>query len=377
MPELHLNTQAVHAGYEPEKQFGSVSQPLILTTTFERENGVPREHIYTRSENPNRISLETKLAILEGGADAIAFASGQAAAFAVFQAVLEPGAHVLIPDDCYHGIRTLFAQVYQGWQINCEEVDMSVVSNVADAIRPETKLIWIETPTNPKLKIFDIQGIAKVAAEKGIPVACDNTWATPFFQRPFELGVDIVMHSTTKYFGGHSDILGGAVILKEKGSIAARIRAIQGTGGGVPSPFDCWLLNRSLATFPLRMPVHSSNAQALAQFLHHQPAIERVYYPGLPTHPNHEIAKAQMQGGFGGMLSIEVKGGMEKAIELAENLHIFTHATSLGGVESLIEHRRSAEGLHPRSPDNLLRVSVGIEFVGDLIRDFEQALARL
>lgn len=377
MPELHLNTQAVHAGYEPEKQFGSVSQPLILTTTFERENGVPREHIYTRSENPNRISLETKLAILEGGADAIAFASGQAAAFAVFQAVLEPGAHVLIPDDCYHGIRTLFAQVYQGWQINCEEVDMSVVSNVADAIRPETKLIWIETPTNPKLKIFDIQGIAKVAAEKGIPVACDNTWATPFFQRPFELGVDIVMHSTTKYFGGHSDILGGAVILKEKGSIAARIRAIQGTGGGVPSPFDCWLLNRSLATFPLRMPVHSSNAQALAQFLHHQPAIERVYYPGLPTHPNHEIAKAQMQGGFGGMLSIEVKGGMGKAIELAENLHIFTHATSLGGVESLIEHRRSAEGLHPRSPDNLLRVSVGIEFVGDLIRDFEQALARL
>ncbi|HPH18090.1 MAG TPA: PLP-dependent aspartate aminotransferase family protein [Haliscomenobacter sp.] len=377
MPELHLNTQAVHAGYEPEKQFGSVSQPLILTTTFERENGVPREHIYTRNENPNRISLETKLAILEGGADAIAFASGQAAAFAVFQAVLEPGAHVLIPDDCYHGIRTLFAQVYQGWQINCEEVDMSVVSNVADAIRPETKLIWIETPTNPKLKIFDIQGIAKVAAEKGIPVACDNTWATPFFQRPFELGVEIVMHSTTKYFGGHSDILGGAVILKEKGSIAARIRAIQGTGGGVPSPFDCWLLNRSLATFPLRMPVHSSNAQALAQFLHHQPAIERVYYPGLPTHPNHEIAKAQMQGGFGGMLSIEVKRGMEKAIELAENLHIFTHATSLGGVESLIEHRRSAEGLHPRSPDNLLRVSVGIEFVGDLIRDFEQALARL
>lgn len=377
MPELHLNTQAVHAGYEPEKQFGSVSQPLILTTTFERENGVPREHIYTRNENPNRISLETKLAILEGGADAIAFASGQAAAFAVFQAVLEPGAHVLIPDDCYHGIRTLFAQVYQGWQINCEEVDMSVVSNVADAIRPETKLIWIETPTNPKLKIFDIQGIAKVAAGKGIPVACDNTWATPFFQRPFELGVDIVMHSTTKYFGGHSDILGGAVILKEKGSIAARIRAIQGTGGGVPSPFDCWLLNRSLATFPLRMSVHSSNAQALAQFLHHQPAIERVYYPGLPTHPNHEIAKAQMQGGFGGMLSIEVKGGMAKAIELAENLHIFTHATSLGGVESLIEHRRSAEGLHPRSPDNLLRVSVGIEFVGDLIRDFEQALARL
>ncbi|AEE53253.1 trans-sulfuration enzyme family protein [Haliscomenobacter hydrossis] len=377
MPELHLNTQAVHAGYEPEKQFGSVSQPLILTTTFERENGVPREHIYTRNENPNRISLETKLAILEGGADAIAFASGQAAAFAVFQAVLEPGAHVLIPDDCYHGIRTLFAQVYQGWQINCEEVDMSVVSHVADAIRPETKLIWIETPTNPKLKIFDIQGIAKVATDKGIPVACDNTWATPFFQRPFELGVDIVMHSTTKYFGGHSDILGGAVILREKGTIAARIRAIQGTGGGVPSPFDCWLLNRSLATFPLRMPVHSSNAQALAQFLHHQAAIERVYYPGLPTHPNHEVAKTQMQGGFGGMLSIEVKGGMEKAIELAENLQIFTHATSLGGVESLIEHRRSAEGLHPRSPDNLLRVSVGIEFVGDLIRDFEQALARL
>lgn len=374
---MHLNTQAVHAGYTIEKEFGSVSQPIILSTTFERENGVPREHIYTRSENPNRISLETKLAILEGGAEAIAFASGQAAAYAAFQAILEPGAHVLIPDDCYHGIRSLLSQVYQGWQINAEEVDMSVVSNVADAIRPETKLIWIETPTNPKLKIFDIQAIAKLGAEKGILVACDNTWATPFFQRPFELGCDLVMHSTTKYFGGHSDILGGALILKEKGALGTRLRSIQSAGGGVPSPFDCWLLNRSLATFPLRMPVHASNAKVLAQFLHGKPAIERVYYPGLPSHPNHEIAKAQMQHGFGGMLSIEVKGGKEKAIQLAEHLQIFAHATSLGGVESLIEHRRTAEGAHPRSPDNLLRISVGIEFIGDLVADFEQALGKL
>ncbi len=374
---MHLNTQAVHAGYTIEKEFGSVSQPIILSTTFERENGVPREHIYTRSENPNRISLETKLAILEGGADAIAFASGQAAAYAAFQAILEPGAHVLIPDDCYHGIRSLLSQVYQGWQINAEEVDMSEVSNVADAIRPETKLIWIETPTNPKLKIFDIQAIAKLGAEKGIIVACDNTWATPFFQRPFELGCDLVMHSTTKYFGGHSDILGGALILKEKGALGARLRSIQSAGGGVPSPFDCWLLNRSLATFPLRMPVHASNAQGLAQFLHGKPAIERVYYPGLPSHRNHEIAKAQMQHGFGGMLSIEVKGGKEQAIQLAEHLQIFAHATSLGGVESLIEHRRTAEGANPRSPDNLLRVSVGIEFIGDLVADFEQALGKL
>lgn len=374
---LHLNTQAVHAGYTIEKEFGSVSQPIILSTTFERENGVPREHIYTRSENPNRISLEAKLAILEGGAEAIAFASGQAAAYAAFQAILEPGAHVLIPDDCYHGIRSLLSQVYQGWQINAEEVDMSVVSNVADAIRPETQLIWIETPTNPKLKIFDIQAIAKLGAEKGITVACDNTWATPFFQRPFELGCDLVMHSTTKYFGGHSDILGGALILKEKGALGARLRSIQSAGGGVPSPFDCWLLNRSLATFPLRMPVHASNAQVLAQFLHGKPAIERVYYPGLPSHPNHEVAKRQMQHGFGGMLSIEVKGGKEKAIQLAEHLQIFAHATSLGGVESLIEHRRTAEGANPRSPDNLLRVSVGIEFIGDLVADFEQALGKL
>ncbi len=377
MDPLHLNTQAVHAGYTIEKEFGSVSQPIILSTTFERENGVPREHIYTRSENPNRISLETKLAILEGGAEAIAFASGQAAAYAAFQAILEPGAHVLIPDDCYHGIRSLLSQVYQGWQINAEEVDMSAVSNVADAIRPETRLIWIETPTNPKLKIFDIQAIAKLGAEKGITVACDNTWATPFFQRPFELGCDLVMHSTTKYFGGHSDILGGALILKEKGTLGTRLRSIQSAGGGVPSPFDCWLLNRSLATFPLRMPVHASNAQVLAQFLHGKPDIERVYYPGLPSHPNHEVAKAQMQHGFGGMLSIEVKGGKEKAIQLAEHLQIFAHATSLGGVESLIEHRRTAEGAAPRSPDNLLRVSVGIEFIGDLVADFEQALRKL
>lgn len=374
---LHLNTQAVHAGYDIEKEFGSVSPPIILSTTFERENGEFRANIYSRSSNPNRLGVEAKLAILEGGAEAIAFASGQAAAYAVFQAILEPGAHLLIPDDCYHGIRSLLNQVYAGWQIEVEEVDMSVVSNVADAIRPETKLIWIETPTNPKLKIFDIQGIAKIATEKSIPVACDNTWATPFFQRPFELGCEIVMHSTTKYFGGHSDILGGVIILKEKGDLSTRLRAIQSAGGGVPSPFDCWLLNRSLATFPLRMPVHSSNAQVLAQFLQGKPAIERVYYPGLPGHPNHEIAKAQMHHGFGGMLSIEVKGGKEKAIALAENLKIFAHATSLGGVESLIEHRRTAEGAHPRSPDNLLRISVGIEFVGDLVADFEQALGRL
>jgi cystathionine gamma-synthase len=324
------------------------------------------------------MSLEHKLAVLEGGAEAIAFASGQAAAYAVFQAILEPGAHVLIPDDCYHGIRTLLGQVYECWQVQAEEVDMSEVSQVADAIRPETKLIWIETPTNPKLKIFDIQAIAKIAQAKNIPVACDNTWATPFFQRPFELGCDMVMHSTTKYFGGHSDILGGAIVLNEKNTpLATRIRTIQSAGGGVPSPFDCWLLNRSLATFPLRMPVHASNAAALALFLNQHSAIERVYYPGLPSHPNHAVALAQMKQGFGGMLSIEVAGGKEKAIQLAENLQIFAHATSLGGVESLIEHRRSAEGAQPRSPDNLLRISVGIEYIGDLLADFRQALERL
>jgi cystathionine gamma-synthase len=245
---------------------------------------------------------------------------------------------------------------------------------VADAIRPNTRLIWLETPSNPQLKIADIAAIAALGKARGILTACDNTWATPYFQRPLALGVDAVMHSSTKYFGGHSDLLGGCVVLAEKSELSARIRDFQNYGGATPAPFDCWLLLRSLATFPLRMPVHAHNAFEIAKFLEKHPKIERVLYPGLASHPNHAVAARQMSGGFGGMLSVQVRGGQAEALRFAGSMNLFRHATSLGGVESLIEHRLSAEGPHPKSPENLLRVSVGIEHLDDLLADLEMGL---
>lgn len=390
---MKIETLAIHAGNHGDPTTGAVVPPLILSTTFERaEDGsiVEGRDIYTRASNPNRRALEEKLAALEGGSEAIAFASGQAATMSIFHS-LGGDSHVILPDDIYYNTKVIIDNLYANFGLTCTAVDMTDLGAIKRAIKKNTKLIWIETPSNPSLKITDIQAVVKIAKAKNILVACDNTWATPFFTRPFDLGVDLVMHSTTKYFGGHSDILGGCVITPPQpspkgresevlpigedlgGVLSTAIRTFQTVGGGVPSPFDCWLLSRSLSTYAVRMPVHAQNAMKLAAFLEAQPQIEKVNYPGLKSNEYHKVAKKQMIGGFGGMMSILVKGGQKEAMELASKLKIFKHATSLGGVESLIEHRFSVEGIHSTSLENLLRISVGIENIDDLIADFEQA----
>ena len=380
---MKLETLTIHTGNHGEPTTGAVIPPIILSTTFERsEDGsfVEGRDIYARASNPNRRMLEEKLAALEGGEEAITFSSGQAATMSVFH-TLGSGSHVILPDDIYYGTRYMIESLYEIWGLSYTAVDMTDINQIKKAIQKNTKLIWIETPSNPSLKVTDIQGVVKLAQTKKILVACDNTWSTPYFTKPLDWGVDIVMHSTTKYFGGHSDILGGCIILNkttpELQNIAAKIRTFQTVGGVIPSPFDCWLLFRSLATFAVRMPVHAQNAMKLATFLEQYPQIEKVNYPGLKSHTSYRIAKKQMQNGFGGMMSILVKGGQEGAMKLASGLKIVKHATSLGGVETLIEHRKSAEGAHSVSPENLLRISVGIENIDDLIEDFKQALEKI
>lgn len=379
---MKLETLSIHAGNHGDSATGAVVPPLILSTTFERADDgsvVEGRDIYTRASNPNRRALEQKLAAIEGGSEAIAFASGQAATMSIFH-TLGAGSHVILPDDIYYNTKVIIDTLYANFGLTCTEVDMTDLNAIKRAIKKNTKLIWIETPSNPSLKITDIEAVVKIAKAKNIMVACDNTWATPFCTRPFSFGVDVVMHSTTKYFGGHSDILGGCVIFPPNSTreMLPQIRTYQSVGGAVPSAFDCWLLNRSLSTFAVRMPVHAHNAMKLAAFLENRPQIEKVNYPGLKSNEYHRIAKKQMISPngtpcFGGMMSILVKGGEKEALALASKLQLFKHATSLGGVESLIEHRYSVEGTHSKSPQNLLRISVGIENIDDLIADFEQA----
>jgi cystathionine gamma-synthase len=366
----HMQTQAVHAGFESSDD---IVQPIHVSTTFLRQQHDTLGG-YTRTGNPNRTTLERKIATLEKGADAVAFSSGMASINALFEAILTPGSQIIYPDDCYHGARSLLKNIFQKKDIIATEVDMNDVKNIEAVITPKTKLIWIETPSNPQLKVADIKAIADLGKRKNILTACDSTFGTPVLQRPLDLGVDFVMHSSTKFFSGHSDVLGGVLIAREKNDTLNAIRLYQGVAGPVPSPFDCWLLNRSLATLTLRVGTQSANAMAIATYLSRHSKIERVFYPGLTSHPNHEVAKKQMTGGFGAVLSACVKGGRAEALDLCKKLQIIKHATSLGGVETLIEHRRSAEGAMALSPDNLLRISVGIEYVDDLIKDFERAL---
>jgi len=371
----HIETIAVHEGYDGDNKTGAVVQPIYLSTTFERDkNGVYGPFNYTRANNPNRETLETKLAAIEGGDIAIAFSSGLAAINAIFHSVLQVGDHLIIPDDCYHGTVSVIEKIFQRWSIEYTEVDMDNEENIEAAIRQNTKLLWLETPSNPRLKIADIRLIASKAKARKILIGCDNTFATPLLQKPLDLGADFVMHSSTKFLCGHSDVLGGVVIVNNDNPYTQNIRDHQAIAGGVPSPFDCWLLSRSLATFPLRMSTSCSNALAIAAYLEKHPAIEKVLYPGLASHPNHLVAVKQMDKGFGGVLTVLVRGGKKETMGFASRLKILKHATSLGGVETLIEHRRSAEGEHPRSPENLLRISAGIEHIDDLIADLEQAL---
>lgn len=373
--KMQLETLAIHAGQTPDPTTGAVMAPIHLSTTFERsaDGSYPAGFVYTRSENPNRVALETNLAVLEGGAAAAAFGSGMAAIAAIFQA-LTPGNHIIFPDDAYFGAGRLLREIMAPWGLTYSVVNMADVDAVRAAVQPHTRLIWVETPSNPLLKITDIAAVAQIARDAGARCAVDNTWPSPTGQQPLALGADLVMHATTKYLGGHSDLLGGAVIARTADDFFERIRVVQKIGGAVPSPFDCWLLLRSIRTLPYRMRAHSEHAQRVAEFLTAHPAVEIVHYPGLPTHSGHAIARQQMRQ-FGGMLSIQVRGGAEAAIRAAGRVQIFTQATSLGGVESLIEHRASVEGPHTTTPANLLRISVGLEHPDDLIDDLAQALA--
>ncbi|MBA3543700.1 MAG: aminotransferase class I/II-fold pyridoxal phosphate-dependent enzyme [Chthoniobacterales bacterium] len=373
-PNLHLETIAVHAGRGIDPVSRAVSEPIHLSTTFERPEGGHSEggFDYSRTDNPNRRALENALAALEGGSVAAAFASGLAAVAAVFQS-LQPNDHVLAPLEAYYGVIRLLRDLFARWELRIDFVDMPDLDAVRKAVRPQTRIVWVETPSNPTVRLTDLAAVAEIAHGAGARLVCDNTWS-PLIQRPFDLGTDIVMLSTTKYFGGHSDVLGGALIMKEDDEFFQRLREMQHVGGAVPAPFDCWLVHRGMQTLPCRMRVQCENAQRIAEFLESHPGVTRIHYPGLPSHPQHELARRQMTA-FGGMLSFEVKGGRAAAMAVPNRTKIFTRATSLGGVESLIEHRQSIEGPETRTPDTLLRVSVGIEHSDDLIADLDQALA--
>lgn len=371
---MRIETLAVHAGHTVDPATRAVIPPIHLSTTFERDpdGSYPQGHIYIRTSNPNRNSLEESLCALEGGGAAAAFSSGSAATMAVFQA-LSPGDHVIAPHDVYHGTARLLKEICAPWGLEATFVDMTDPAIVAQVIRSQTKLVWVETPSNPLLKVTDIARIAEIAHQVGARCVCDNTWATPILQRPLEWGADLVVHATTKYLGGHGDVLGGAVISRVADPFFQKIKTIQVLAGAVPSPFDCWLVLRGIRTLPCRVRVHSENALKVATFLSQHPRVEAVYYPGLKHHPGHEIAARQMVL-FGGMASVQVYGGRDKAMEVAARVKIFTRATSLGGTESLIEHRASIEGPGTQTPENLLRLSIGLEHPDDLIEDLAQAL---
>jgi cystathionine gamma-synthase len=372
---MRFETLAVHSGGEPDKETGAVSPPIHLATTFQHGPAGERRagFEYLREGNPTQERLETMLAALEGGDAALAFASGMAAIAAALES-LPAGAHVIIPDDCYTGLRVFCAEFLPERGKRATAVDMADLDAVRAAMTPATKMIWAETPSNPQVKVVDIAGLAAIAKSAGALLACDNTFATPALQRPLVLGADLSMHSTTKYFGGHSDVLGGALVFARRDAFFDDVAHRRHVTGGVISPFNAWLVLRGARSLPARMAWHCRNARTIAEFLSTHPAVEAVHYPGLATHPGHALAAKQMSD-FGGMLSFRVRGGRDAALRVAGKLQLIINATSLGGCESLIEHRASVEGANPVSPQNLLRFSVGLESVDDLIADLRQALA--
>jgi cystathionine gamma-synthase len=373
---MRIDTLAVHAAHGPDATSHAVSAPLVLSTTFEREadGSYPKGFDYSRTDNPNRRALEAALAALEGGAAAIAYPSGSAACAAVF-ATLEPGDHILAGHDSYYGTLRQLAGHIARIGIGHALVDGCDLGSLARAFTPRTRLVWIESPSNPQLRVADIAALAGIAREHGARLAVDNTFATAVLQQPLALGADFVVHSTTKYVGGHSDVTGGAVIVREAGPALERLRGAQREAGAVPAPFDCWLLRRGLATLPLRIRAQSASAQRVAESLVGAPGVTAVHYPGLATHPAHALARRQMKG-FGAMLSFQLAGGRARAFEVASNTRLFTRATSLGGIESLVEHRASIEGRYTTTPEDLLRLSIGLEHGDDLVEDLRQALAR-
>lgn len=372
---MRLETKAIHAGLDVQNDSKAIVPPIHTSTVFEhREEGFREGDLnYTRYANPNRQQLEALLAQLENGEACAAFSAGVAAAAAVFQS-LQPGDHVLMPADVYAGNRSLTDKIMRPWGLEIDYVDMTDPEKVSNAIKETTHLIWIETPSNPMMHITDIAAVCELAKDNGIVTCVDNTWPTPINQLPLNLGAHFVLHSTTKYFGGHSDILGGAVIAKSATGFFERIREVQQLGGAVPSPRDCWMLCRSTRTLPYRMRGHNEHAAHLAKFLQNHPKVEKVYYPGLATHAGHEIAAKQMSG-FGGMISFLVDGGKEATLEIVASSRLIKRATSLGGVETTWEHRQSSEGDESQTPENLIRISVGLEHPDDLMEDLERALS--
>ena len=372
---MKLETLAIHAGRAPDRATGAVREPIHLATTFERgaDGSFPRGYSYTRAGNPNRGALEQAVAALEGGGEAVAFASGSAATLAAFTLAAQ-GGRVVCCSDCYHGTAKQLRDILPRWGGSAEFVDTTDLDAVRRALEPGATLLWVETPSNPLLRVSDLAALAELAHSSGALLGCDNTFASPVLQQPLALGADLVMHSSTKYLGGHSDVLGGMLVLPPGSPLIEPLRDFQGTSGGVPAPFDCWLLLRSLATLPLRVRQQSANALAVARLLASDARVERVHYPGLEQHPGHALASRQMRDGYGAVVSIQVPGGAAEALAVAGRVQLFTRATSLGGVESLIEHRASIEGPHSQTPQNLLRLAIGLEHPADLIADLDAAL---
>ena len=378
---LGFGTKAIHAGQSPDPRTGAVMVPIYQTSTFAQES--PGKHTgyeYARTDNPTRTAYQECVASLESGKYALAFSSGLATIDTLLH-TLKSGDHIICSDDVYGGTFRLFDKVLRRFGLDFTFMDLGDVAKVEAAIRPTTKMLWIETPTNPMLKIFDIAALSKMSRAKNVKTVVDNTFMSPYFQRPLELGADIVIHSITKYMNGHSDVVGGVLITNDD-AIYTEMKYLQNAVGAVPGPQDCFLVMRGLKTLHVRMKQHEENAKKVVEFLESHPKIEKVIYPGLPHHPQHELAKKQMHG-FGGMISFYIKGDLEDARRLREKVQIFTLAESLGGVESLIEH--PAIMTHASVPvenraklgisDQLVRISVGIEEVKDLIRDLQQALA--
>jgi cystathionine gamma-synthase len=370
-----LNTLCVHAAHAPEPSTGALAEPICLSTTFERDadGEYPRGYRYSREGTPNRSALEGCVAQLEGGIGAVAFASGLAANIAVLE-LLKSGDRLVAPRECYYGTLKQFHDYSVNRGVRLEVADLCDPAALESATADGARLLWLETPTNPLLNLIDLKRAVARGHAAGALVVCDNTFATPVCQRPFAFGADLVIHSATKYLGGHSDVLGGIVVVRDDAAVLERLAAWQRSGGAPLAPFDCWLLRRSISTLTLRVRAQCGGALEVARFLGAHRAVEAVFYPGLESHPAHALAAAQMPGGFGAMLSVCIAGGREAALRVAARTRLFTRATSLGGVESLVEHRASIEGPGSRAPQNLLRLSVGIEEPADLIEDLAQAL---
>ncbi|MFD0151498.1 cystathionine gamma-synthase [Streptomyces sp. NPDC055721] len=374
-----FETRAIHAGNTADPLTGAVVPPIYQVSTYKQDGvgGLRGGYEYSRSANPTRTALEENLAALEGGRRGLAFASGLAAEDCLLRTLLAPGDHVVIPNDAYGGTFRLFAKVVERWGVDFSVANTSDIASVREAVNDRTKLIWVETPSNPLLGITDIEAVAGVARQAGVKLVVDNTFASPYLQQPLALGADVVVHSLTKYMGGHSDVVGGALVTADE-ALGEELAYHQNAMGAVAGPFDSWIVLRGIKTLAVRMDRHSENATKIVEMLTQHPKVTQVLYPGLPEHPGHEIAAKQMRS-FGGMISFRVQGGEEAAVEVCNRAKLFTLGESLGGVESLIEHpgrmtHASVAGSALEVPADLVRVSVGIENVEDLLADLRQAL---